>query len=277
MIAKKKSLLILSALVIAILAFSLIGVTYAWFLSRYSENYDFVLDSDSHVVLRYEASLNFASGAQSDAGNKILIAQANPAQPLNISQTALAPLDVFDSTKVATVANAVKFTATGAYWYGNETTKGALSFSLTATPGNDANYDLVHYGELGYVWIIEYLGVKVMLFDGKYYTNTATVQGSTGSPVDLPTTGTVTLPSNAFAAADAEVWYPIPANTAIAVEYNEEAEDVFLNGIKLLPNTRFEMTLYVFAAKADDFVDPLWNGQTVSLAATISVPARNNG
>ena len=275
---KKKALLFLVITVVVLVSVSVIGVTYAWFLSRYSENYDFELDSDSHVVLRYESELVFASGNASADSNKIHVAKANSAAPLSQSVAPLAPLDVFDGTKVAEIANCVRFSATGAYWYGNGTDPGALTFTLTATPQSNASYDLVRYGELDYVVIFHYEGLDVLLFDGQYYTNSTSVKTTGGEDLDLSGNASITLPSvtNTFTSTDAQdPWYLIPANSSVTLLFGEERKEVFNNGLILLPNTQFEFTLYVFAAKADDFVDPAWNGQTVNIQATISVPNPN--
>lgn len=275
---KKKALLFLIITIVVLVSVSVVTVTYAWFLSRYSENYDFELESDSHVVLRYESALVFASGEASADSNKIHVAKANVAAPLSQTVTPLAPMDVFDSTKVDVIANCVRFTATGAYWYGNGTGPGALSFALTATPQSNAGYDLVRYGELDYVVIFHYEGFDVLLFDGQYYTNSTSVKTTAGANLDLSGNTSLTLPSaaNTFASADSQdPWYLIPANSSVALLFGEEWKEVFNNGLILLPNTQFAFTLYVFAAKEDDFVDPAWNGQTVSIQATLSVPNLN--
>ena len=290
MTRKKKSLIFLIVSIVTLVSVSLISVTYAWFLSRYSENYDFVVESENHVVLVYESALAFASGNQSTATNVIKIAEAK--KTVGIQQGAPAPLDVFDvdtvspphTGKMKTSANAVKFTASGAYWYGYGTESGLLSFSLAAKPQNNANYDLVHYGELDYVVVFEYMhleqNTKILLFDGAYYINVQQVTSTNGANVTLSGTPLV-LPSTAttFDLDGAETWYPIPANTVITKEITTssgtERKDVFRNGLLLLPNSQFAFTLYVFASKADDFMDPAWNGQTIALEATISVPNPN--
>ena len=275
---KKKTLLFLLITVVAIVAVSVVTVTYAWFLSRYSENYDFELESKSHVVLRYESTLNFASGNANTASNHIVVAAMDPATPL--SSTLLSPLDLFDTTKVRSAAQAVKVAARGAYWYGNETRSGALAFSLTAKPQNNSNYDLVYYGELEYVAIFEYLGHKFLLFDGNYYTNSTQVTTTGGETYDLVGTPlTLSTSATAFGSDGVDPWYPIPADTVITEEVtisdSTVRKDIFVNGLLLLPNTRFAYTLYVFAAKGDDLMDQAWNGQTISLEATISVPNPN--
>ena len=286
MTRKKKSLLFLLISVVTLVSVSLITVTYAWFLSRYSENYDFVLESESHVVLVYETNLAFASGTQSTETNQIKVGQLKPSA--GIQTRAYAPLDVFDvdtvspahSGVMATSANAVKFTASGAYWYGYGTDSGQLSFSLAAKPQNDGNYDLVHYGELDYVVIFQYMGHHILLFDGAYYTDSTQVTTTGGATLTLNGTPLV-LPSTAttFGTDGAEAWYPIPANNVITTEITTSAgterKDIFRNGLLLLPNTQFAFTLYVFAAKPDYLMDMAWNGQTIDLEATISVPDSN--
>lgn len=286
MTMKKKSLIFLIASIVMLVTVSLVTVTYAWFLSRYSENYDFVLESESHVVLTYETALTFASGDQAASTNRIRVAELKTGVGMQTGAYAL--LDVFDvdtvtpahTGKMKTSANAVKFTAQGAYWYGYGTDSGLLSFSLAAKPRNDSTYDLVHYGELDYVVIFEYMGYRILLFEGNYYTNSTevpTTGGSTltlsGSPLVLPSTATT------FGTDGADPWYPIPENSVITKEIttsdNTERKDIFSNGLLLLPNTQFAITLYVFAAKADDFMDQAWNGQTIALEATISVPNPN--
>ena len=274
---KKKALLFLIITVVVLFSASVVTVTYAWFLSRYSENYDFEVESDSHVVLRYETALDFASGNQNTSTNKIIVAGAKD------SFGALTPFDVFDvdmedpahTGKVRTAAQAVKFTATGAYWYGRGTASGALSFDLVANPQNNASYDLIHYGELGYVAIFEYQGKKFLLYNGNYYTNSTTVESTGGESANLSGNQSLALPtaSTAFGEDGTDPWYLIDCE--ITAEFDEVRKTIFNNGLQLLPNTQFILTLYVFATKADDFMDPAWNGQTVELAATISVPTVN--
>lgn len=262
---KKKSLLMLLVIVVAILVVSFVSVTYAWFLSRYSAEYDFVVKADSHIVLRYESSLQFAPGTtQSTESNKILVAKAKSANPIsNTLQETPSGLDVFDTSKVAVSANCVRFSATGAYWVGNITESGALSFALSATPENNDAYDLVQYGELSYAVVFDYFGQKTVLYyNGTYYTTTPQVT----TPITLPNTATT------FATDADDPWYPIPADQQITINYDEETRVIFENGMRLLPNTRFAFRLYVFAAKVDDFTDMDWNGQNVHITATISVP-----
>ena len=281
---KKKTLLFLIIALVVMVSVSLISVTYAWFLSRYSETYDMVLRSESLVVLTYETEIGFVSGTQSTSTNKITIATLKPSEKGN----AFSPLDVFDvdtvnpahTGKMTTAAQAVKFNATGAYWYGYGTESGALSFDLVAKPQNDATYDLVHYGELGYIVIFEYMSQKFLLYDGKYYTNSTTVRTGSGN-VSVSGNETFPLTTAKFdAGGNSEIWYRISASTVITKVFDEGTEEereeqIFHDGLLLLPNTQFAYTLYVFAAKPDDLFDQAWNGQTVRLEATISVPNPN--
>jgi len=274
---KKKSLTFLAIIVAVLLFVGLITTTYAWFMYRYSEKYDFVLESDNHVVFVYETQLTFAPGTQqSTPANKILVAEAN--RTVGISAGALTPLDMFDTGAVKRSANAVKLTAEGAYWYGYATDRGQLNFSLSAKPQSDANYDLITYGELDYIVIFRYKNRDIMMFDGNYYVNTTTLTRTNGTTLDLSECDTITLPNTAstFGADGNDPWYLIPSDESIGEMVGEERVEIFNNEILLLPNTEFSYRLYVFAAKTDELVDPLWIGQTISLEATISVPEQSN-
>lgn len=281
---KKRSLILLIVSLLTLLAVSMISVTYAWFLSRYSENYDFLLKSESHVVLMYESTLAFPSGTtQNTSANQIKVAELKPAA-IGIQTGAYSPMDVFDvdgvghSGLMAASANAVHFTAQGGYWYGYGTESGELSFSLVAKPQNNSNYDLVHYGELDYVVIFDYCDYKILLFDGVYYTNSREVLTTGGDTMQLSGTSLV-LPTTAatFGTDGTDPWWQIPMDgnhpitTEITTSTGTEVKEIFNNHLLLLPNTVFAFTLYVFAAKPDYLMDMAWNGQVIGLEATISV------
>ena len=251
MAAKKKLMLITIIAVVAVIAVGSITVTYAWFLSRYSSEYDFVLQADEHVILQYESNFTFASGTQSDAANALVPAVLP--WHVGLDQTVYAPMDMFDGTKMDSIASNVRFTAKGAYWTGSASTLGEFSFNLSATVvGESSSYDLVANGEIAYVVIFRYLGKSILLYEGNYYTNVG--EGAAD----------FTLPSAVNSAIDMANWYLITSSDRV-----REIEGA--NYLLLTPNTEFECDLYAFVGKPDELLDPAINGKTITLSATIAV------
>lgn len=134
----KKALIILIIAVVAVLVVGTVTTTYAWFLSRYTKEYDFVLQSESPIIIKYESDLVFASGNRETPANVLIPAESK--HTVGIEQEALADIDVFDvdvaepahTGKVESSAQSVKFTANGAYWTGEEPTVGLFAPELYA-------------------------------------------------------------------------------------------------------------------------------------------------
>ncbi|GEM_PF-5635057 len=251
MAAKKKALLITVIAVLAVVIVGSVSVTYAWFLSRYSAEYRFVLESESHVVLQYESDLTFASGSISDAGNKLVPAVSKSSAGL--SGTVYEPMDMFDTSVVQTAASCAHYRANAAYWTGAGEDKGELSFALSAVvSGGNEDYDLVTWGEIDYIVIFAYKGDRILLYDGVYYTN----EGNGDADFVLPTA--------VYSGAGMASWYEIA-----------DAEKVKTQGgvryLLLDPNTEFEFDLYAFVAKTDELLDPAINGARIDFTARISV------
>lgn len=273
MTAKKKYLLFLIIAVMAVVIIGIGTVTYAWFLSLFSSEYEFQLDSDDHnrVVLIYESDLAFLSGDINTSTNVIIPAVAK--QTTGMAQSALGPLDVFDvdtvtpshTGKVQTVAQAAHFTATGAYWVGASDTIGVLTFSLAAYAKDagvpNTTYDLIDRGELSYFVLFTYMSDKYLYYNGQYYMNDT--QNYTMILPDL------------FGVSTLCYWRPLTASDVKTDPYRSVASFVFTtDGTQFLlaPNSEFTYDLYVFAAKTDAELDPYLKGKAVQLRATIMVP-----
>ena len=251
MATKNKVLLISIIAVVAVIVVGSVSVTYAWFLSRYSSEYEFKLEADEHVILQYETGLSFASGAVNDSGNLLVPAVSKSSAGLN--QTIYTPIEMFNTTKVASSATAVHYQASGAYWTGSASTVGEFSFRLAAAvQGGNSSYNLVTNGEIAYAVVFHYLGKSILLYNGQYYTNEGTG------------TADFTLPSAITSDVGLIDWYVLSSAERVRT----------VNGVKYLlltPNTEFEFDLYVFVGKTDELLDPAINGKTITLSATIAV------
>ena len=271
MSAKKKHLLFLIIAVMAVVIVGTSTVTYAWFLSLYTAEYEFQLDSNdqNRVVLMYESDLAFASGTVNTASNVIIPATAK--QTIGVNQRALSPLDMFDvdtttpvhTGKVDAAAQASHFTATGAYWVGASDTVGVLSFSLVAYAKEagepNTSYELIGQGELGYFLLFTYMGEKILYYDGLYYMNDTESY-------------TLTLP-DIFGTSTLCYWRPLLSSDTTS--YRSVADFSFTTDgtqLHLAPNSEFTYDLYVFAAKTNEELDPYLKGKTLQLRATITVP-----
>ena len=272
----KKAFLALLITTIAVFAIGTVSVTYAWFLSRYSMEYGFELDSESSsVVIKYEAGLVFATGDESTPSNALVPATAQ--KTVGIEQDALSPLDMFDEDVAATehtgavktAAHAVAFTSEGAYWTGARTdvayftpelhaylstyapvqawqnTTPQLSVLETAT---HTAHDLVAQGEVDFVMVIAYRGEQILYCEGDYY-----VFDDTEAAANVPY-----LPAEIAST----YWHKIGQNDT----YGDTADKYLENGALCLdPNTTFTVTWYVFMAKTDEELDPAINGETLAL------------
>ena len=275
----KKAFIILVVTIVAVFLAGTITATYAWFLSRFTREYDFVLQSDSPVVLKYETDLAFRSGDIDTPANVLVPATAKAT--VGIQQQALSALDVFDvdtvspahTGKVQSAAQAVAFTASGAYWTGESTEVGEFSVELRAflTEYAEDNYidaetldtfasdghELVHRGEIDGIFVFHYLGYEILYYDDLYYLNTDVQAGE--------------IHDFDFLGLGAEYhWHPIIATDTVS--YMDESVEIY-DGASLLlqPNTPFSFDLYAFVAKTDEELDPEINGQGISLFATIKI------
>ena len=236
-------------------------VTYAWFLSRYSSIYEFELEANSTVILRYEEEVAYASGTISTAANILVPATAKNSSGGLTSENAqrvYEPMDMFATAEVERVAHAVHFTAKGAYWVGAGTTAGQFTPSLSATITNgNPDYDLVAWEEVDYFVIFTYLGEKVLYYDGTYYISTDEENA------------TFTLPSSVVSAAQL-FWRALTASDT--VRYNS-IDFALTDGTHLLlaPNSEFDMDIYVFIAKTDELLHEDMNGERLTLTAMMSV------
>ena len=265
-------------LVVAVLVVGTVTTTYAWFLSRYSHDYPFELDSTSPLIIKYETDLQFASGSPTT------MIPAKAKTTVGINQQALDPIDVFDTTKVKTSAQAVKLTASGAYWAGEDATVGQFKIDLhayttafvtaqslsestllayieaekTAAQKPITRNDLVYQGEIDYAVIFTYLDNTFLYYGGNYYINSATEED-----FSLP----ATMESN----NDLRYWEPLTSSSTVAL--NETTNVNVYDGTHFLlqPNTTFSFTLYAFVAKTDEELDPAMNGETLSLFVSLTV------
>ena len=265
-------------LVVAVLVVGTVTTTYAWFLSRYSHDYPFELDSTSPLIIKYETDLQFASGSPTT------MIPAKAKTTVGINQQALDPIDVFKTTKVKTSAQAVKLTASGAYWAGEDATVGQFKIDLhayttafvtaqslsestllayiaaekTAAQKPITRNDLVYQGEIDYAVIFTYLDNTFLYYGGNYYINSATEED-----FSLP----ATMESN----NDLRYWEPLTSSSTVAL--NETTNVNVYDGTHFLlqPNTTFAFTLYAFVAKTDEELDPAMNGETLSLFVSLTV------
>ena len=274
----KKPFIILLVSVIAVFVVGTITTTYAWFLSRYSREYAFELESDSNVIIKYETQLNFASGDEHNIRNALVPATAKRTD--GIAQAALSPLDVFDvdispahTGVVAQAAHAVKFTAEGAYWTGNDETVGKFSFSLEAylstvnsRVANGAN-DLAGAirGEIGYYLVLFYQGEVFLLYDDNYYILMSGEPGLGDNAVQLFDYLELTATDLGFEDANALYYWRAPT----AGDDNLLDEVSGKQYLLLQPNTTINLNLYAFVAKTDEELDPAINGKNITLIANI--------
>ena len=273
----KKALIAMIAIVVTVFLIGTITTTYAWFLSRYSQEYTVVLQSDSITILKYESDLNFASGNVSSLDNVLTPAESDIS--VGIEKTALDPIDVFDTTKVKRAANTVKFTANGAYYTGQGRTAGdfrpelhaylssyATAHSLSQDTLFDAlvaessaaetpltDNDLVAQGEVGFFFMINYLGKKFLYYDGTFYVS------------GVQSGSTFTFPAAAESNNELRYWHTATAENATvnAVQITDGTH------FYLQPNKTFSFTLYVFIANDEELLARSVNGQRLTLFATL--------
>ncbi len=298
----RRAFILTIVLVVAVLVVGTVTTTYAWFLSRYSHDYPFELDSTSPLIIKYETDLQFASGSPTT------MIPAKAKTTVGISQQALDPIDVFDETKVQTSAQAVKLTASGAYWAGEDATAGqfkidlyaytasfmgssALSARLTALSTQEKTYSSLTEGNLQEVLNAENITYENapterlitrndLVYQGEidyavvfsYLNNTFLYYGG-NYYLSSPTNGSgyFTLPAAMETDNNLRYWAPLTAPGRVTVSGNTTA-DVY-DGVNFLlqPNTTFSFTLYAFVAKTDEELDPAMNGETLSLFVSLTV------
>ena len=273
----KKAMIAMIAIVVTVLLIGTITTTYAWFLSRYSQEYTVVLQSDSITILKYESDLAFSSGNISSAGNVLIPAESDVS--VGIEKAALDPIDVFDTTKVKRAANAVKYTASGAYYTGEGTTAGdflpelhvylssyatanslssdtlfdalAAESSAAETPLTDN--DLVTQGEIGFFYLINYLGKNFLYYDGTYYVS------------GVQSGSAFTFPAAAESNDELRYWHaPTAENSTVNAVQITDGSHFYLQ-----PNTTFGFTLYAFIANDEELLAQSVNGQRLTLFATL--------
>ena len=292
---KKKAFLVLIITVLAVFVVGTVTTTYAWFLSRYGRGYDFELESESLTIIKYESDLVFASGDISSPGNMLVPATAK--HLVGSAQRDISTLEVFDvdtetpahTGKVATSAQAVKFTATGAFWTGEDVRPGKFkpeirAYTATFLSGRNitednlisvlnaeatnnpdpadrvvARNDLVRRNEIDYFMVINYLGTSFLYFNNTFYV----VKGA-------EETADLTIPASAEGDSTLQEWKALTHESRIS--YNDESLQVLDDTdayLLLQPNTMFSFVLYVFVEKTDEELDPQINGERISIFATL--------
>ena len=299
----KKAFIILVLSIVAVFAFGVVATTYAWFLSRYGTDYEFVLNSESPMVLRYETDLAFASGDISTGAN--ILVPATEKKDIGLASGALDPLDVFDVDTVSpahtgiveSAAQAVKYTASGAFWTGENDTVGSFtpelhvylssflssaaltthlaSFSEEVAVTEDnlislleeeehektAENRLIARNDLVRQGEIAY--ILVIEYQGKrflYYDGAYYVLGvKTGSDF--------TLPKAAESNDELRYWHdPTAENSTVNDVQLSDGDHLYLQ-----PNTTFSFTLYAFMARTDEKRDAEINAGRVTLYMSMLV------
>ena len=299
----RKAFILTVILVIAVLVVGTVTTTYAWFLSRYSKDYPFLLESTSPLIIKYESDLQYASGTISMPTNVLIPATAKKPDA-NISQPALSPMDVFDTTKVETSAQAVKFTASGAYWAGEDNTPGQfkpelhaytntfmgsseLSARLSALSTQQTTYSSLTESNLYEVLNKEAITYNTatdrliarndLVRQGEIsfvmvlnYLNETFLYYDGAFYVSAQSASSFTLPAAMESDSNLRYWQAL--TTASTVTIGQEAVPVYDGEYFLLqPNTTFTFTMYVFIAKTDEELDPDMNGKRLSLFASLTV------
>ena len=303
----KKALIILVISIIAVLVVGTVTTTYAWFLSRYAAEYDFVLNSQSPMILKYETDLSFESDTTIASPENILIPATEKRATSGIGQGALTPLSVFDvdtispahSGVVQRAAQAVKYTATGAFWTGEEDNSSAftpilhvytndflgstaLSTHLASMADQDETLtvtestllDIISREEIRKTAPDRLLARNDLVARGEidyimvieysgisflYYDGAYYVQG-------VESGSAFTLPAEAESNSELRYWHtPTAENCTVRGEQLSDG-----SYFHLLPNTTFSFTLYVFVAKTDEKLDPEINGQRLTLFMSLT-------
>lgn len=297
----KKAFLIMIIFVVTAFLAATITTTYAWFLSRYTKNYDFVLDSQSMIILKYESDLTFASGDISTPTNVLIPAKAK--QLTGINQETLSSWDVFDvdtvspahTGKVATSAQAVRFVAEGAYWTGTTTTVGYMVPELRAytsafLTGEALSDHLESFSEETELTEENLLSVLSEEAEEKTAQNRLIARNDLVGQGEIDYFMIFSYREETILYYDGTFYYgdsedpalTLSSNTGLDVEQlewspypNTDSLSAISNGTRLLlqPNTTFSYTLYVFVAKTDEELDPAINGERISFFASLKLGA----
>ena len=314
----KKALIILIVTVVAVLVVGTVTTTYAWFLSRYTKEYDFVLQAESPIIIKYESDLVFHTGDRETAGNTLIPAKAK--QTVAIDQQALAAIDVFDvnvaepphTGKVASAAHPVKFSASGAYWTGEEPTIGLFAPELYAytsafMEGSELSARLsalsVEQASLTEDNLTAVLAAEKSAYSATerlIARNDLVTRGEVGflvilSYLDttilyydgvfykttaLPEEAVFVLPAAVESESELRYWVPLTAEDTYPSPNGTEAilgEKEDRAYLRMLPNTTFSFDLYVFIAKTDEELDPQINGESLSLFASLTIREETQG
>jgi len=241
--------LITSLALIGILTLTIVMSTVAWFSANQEVEATGITVKAGVETYMDMGSLTYQSGSLTPAVAKL---QAGD------GQVALTPLEMFDTSKVATRATAVKYTTTINY---ASDSVGQLSFNVTATIGV-ATTDYVRYGELAYIAVFDCnevsSGKKLLLYG--YYTGV----GSTVTQSYYYNSGTT--PYGGFAnisdLGSPNTWYALSSSVT----------NIY-NGTKMLlqPGKSYGVSLYVFPTKTDEEIDPALLGANVSITSLIDV------
>ena len=304
----KKPFIIMIVSVFAVLVVGSVMTTYAWFLSRYGSEYDFELNSESPMILKYETDLDFASGTDSDLSN-VLVPATEKSVSAGISQGALSPLDVFDvdtlspahTGAVAQAAHAVKYTATAAYWTGEGEQAGAFapelhvytnaflgSTALTTHLGTFSEEEAITEGNL--LSVLSEEAYEVAAANRLIARNDLVGQGEVSYILVIDYLGKTFLyydgayyVSGGETDSDFTLPEAMESDPELRYWHDPTAENSTVSGslitdgsyFHLLPNTGFSFTLYVFMARTDEKLDPAVNGQRLSLFMSLTVEEVN--
>ena len=305
----RKAFIILVVIVVSVLLVGVVTTTYAWFLSRYNSDLEFELRSTSPLVLKYETDLDFASGNISTAGNVLIPATEkrvdSSGDPIpGIAQAALSPLDVFDvdtespahTGKVQSAAQAVKYTATGAYYTGEEDELGGFVPRLYAFTGDflasaELSTHLASMTEQGEapLTITEDTLLSVLTREEtkKAAANRLIARNDLVGQGEIDYILIIEYLEKTFLYYDGAYYvsgsstgsdFTLPTEvdpdeTELRYWHDPTAENSTANGnqisdgsyFRLQPNTTFSLTLYVFVAKTDERLDPAINGERLTL------------
>lgn len=250
----KKLVVIISIITIILLASA--AVTYAWYSTSMKSQIEVNLESEGHIAIKFEADVVFDN---SSAGS------LKPAIAIAGDSTFLTAMDMLNATKVAEVANVIKFNTQFAYWTGFDETVTRFTMGLTAyvqgaTSGNPDYYDLVEGGEVAFVAVFTY-HTMVIMYDGTNYYIDEDYHGE-------PTSSDYVL--NGLDAELSTLWWTIDG----AAEITGDGSLIFSGGgMVLTPNTEVSMKLYVFLAKTDELIDPAINGDTLDVVLSLNTDA----
>ena len=226
--------LIASLALMGVLTLAIVMSTVAWFsANREATATGITVTAGMETYMEFSA--DFSAGSMTAA-------VANPA-----TTESLTPLQMFNTSKVATAASCATHTTTIHYASASD---GLLTFTVTATASGT---DYVTRGDISYVAVFDFgavtTGLKVALYNGAYYVNSGT--------------GTADLTLPAGITGSSSNWWALSSTTAY---YNSTAIKLILT-----KNKDYPVTLYVFPAKTDDEIDPVLIANGATVKAEISV------